>query len=72
MNVLLIEDDLEVGEFIANELRVQGHECVHFLDGEQAMESATENAYDVFIIDRMLPLLAAELPPLRMVNFRDE
>lgn len=55
MNVFLLEDDLEVGEFIASELRLQGHECVHFFDGEQALESAKANAYDVFIIDRMLP-----------------
>lgn len=55
MNVLLVEDDLDVGEFIASELRAQGHECVHFLDGEKAMESATRNAYDVCVIDRMLP-----------------
>jgi aspartokinase-like uncharacterized kinase len=32
------------------------------------LTSLAEEAY----IDRMLPLLAAELPPLRMVNFRDE
>ncbi|MFK8048211.1 MAG: response regulator transcription factor [Halioglobus sp.] len=55
MNVLLLEDDLDVGEFIASELRVQGHECVHYFDGEQALKSAKVNAYDVFIIDRMLP-----------------
>lgn len=55
MNVLLVEDDLEVGEFIASQLLVHGHACVHFLDGEKAMESAAENAYDVFVIDRMLP-----------------
>jgi len=55
MYVLLIEDDVEVGEFVVNELSVKGHECVHFTDAEQALIWAGQNVYDVGVIDRMLP-----------------
>ncbi len=55
MNVLLVEDDLEVGDFIASELRAAGHSCVHKTDGEEALHEARSTASDVLIIDRMLP-----------------
>ncbi len=55
MNVLLVEDDHNVGDFIATELRSAGHDCVHKLDGEAALQEARSTAYDVLVIDRMLP-----------------
>jgi two-component system OmpR family response regulator len=55
MNVLLVEDDMEVGDFIATKLRSSGHICDHKVDGEAALEAARENNYDVLVIDRMLP-----------------
>jgi two-component system OmpR family response regulator len=57
MNVLLVEDDLEVGGFIVSELRAAGHDCVHKVDGEEALHEARTTAYDVLIIDRMLPTM---------------
>ena len=55
MNVLLVEDDPEVGNYIAAELRTAGHQCMHLLDGEAGLGEARANAYDVVVIDRMLP-----------------
>ncbi|MEH6583540.1 MAG: response regulator transcription factor [Halioglobus sp.] len=55
MNVLLVEDDMGVGEFIAAELCAAGHDCVHKVDGEAALQEARSTRYDVLIIDRMLP-----------------
>lgn len=55
MKVLLVEDDLDVGQFISSELELAGHDCVHRTDGEAALHDARSNAYDVMIIDRMLP-----------------
>ncbi len=55
MKVLLVEDDMEVGDFIATKLRSSGHKCDHKVDGEAALEAARENDYDVLVIDRMLP-----------------
>lgn len=55
MNVLLVEDDMEVGDFIVAKLRSSGHKCDHKVDGEAGLEAARENDYDVLVIDRMLP-----------------
>jgi two-component system OmpR family response regulator len=57
MNVLLVEDDNSVGDFITAQLRSAGHHCVHKLDGEQGLSAAREDDYDVMVIDRMLPRL---------------
>ena len=50
--ILLVEDDLEVGEFIANELGVAGHQCTHKTNGEDALVEARSTTYDVLVIDR--------------------
>ena len=55
MNVLLVEDDMEVAEFIVAELNAAGHTCVHTPDGEAGREAAAIAAYDVMVIDRMMP-----------------
>lgn len=55
MNILLVEDDPSVGEFIVAELTAAGHSCLHTLDGEAGHEAASSASYDVMIIDRMLP-----------------
>jgi len=55
MNVLLVEDDKQVGDFIVAELRAAGHSCVHALDGEAGQQAAVGATYDVMVIDRMMP-----------------
>jgi len=57
MNVLLVEDDSSVADFIVGELDSAGHHCAHKLDGEQGYEAARNGAFDVLVVDRMLPLL---------------
>jgi two-component system OmpR family response regulator len=57
MNVLLVEDDQQVGEFIASELSAAGHACVHAHDGEAGYQAATTAAFDVMVVDRMMPRL---------------
>ena len=57
MNVLLVEDDSSVGEFVAAQLQAAGHHCVHKLDGEEGLDAARDQAYDVLVLDRMLPRL---------------
>ena len=51
MNVLLVEDDKQVGEFIVAELVAAGHSCVHALDGEAGQQAAFDAAYDVMVVD---------------------
>jgi two-component system, OmpR family, response regulator len=55
MNVLLVEDDKQVGEFIVAELVAAGHSCVHALDGEVGQQAASGATYDVMVVDRMMP-----------------
>jgi two-component system, OmpR family, response regulator len=55
MNVLLVEDDQAVARFVSSELERVGHKCIHCSDGDQAYATARDQAFDVWIIDRMLP-----------------
>lgn len=56
MNILLVEDDNAVGEFVSNELESAGHRCVYVTDGAAGAEAAARDTFDVMIIDRMLPI----------------
>jgi two-component system OmpR family response regulator len=55
MNVLLVEDDKQVGDFIVTELTAAGHCCVHELDGAAGLRAAQNATFDVMVIDRMMP-----------------
>jgi len=55
MNVLLVEDDKQVGDFIASELHATGHTCIHAQDGEAGFLAASNSTFDVMVIDRMMP-----------------
>ncbi|MEM1111154.1 MAG: response regulator transcription factor [Pseudomonadota bacterium] len=57
MKVLLIEDDLSVGQFVVEELRAAGHHCVHLADGPAGLEAGRAGGFDVMVVDRMLPRL---------------
>lgn len=55
MKILVAEDEIETARYIARGLEELGHvvDLVH--DGRDAFMLATGEAYDVLIIDRMLP-----------------
>ncbi len=55
MRILLIEDDTDTSAYIINNLIGQGHAVDHAADGIQGYDLAASHAYDVLIIDRMLP-----------------
>ena len=55
MNVLLVEDDKRVGDFIVTELTAVGHSCRHELDGAAGLRAAQNTTFDVMVIDRMMP-----------------
>lgn len=57
MNVLLVEDDSLVADFVVAELRAAGHQCAHELDGQSGLDAALAQAFDVLIVDRMMPRL---------------
>lgn len=57
MRILLVEDDAALCDAVAYHLEHEGYEadCCH--DGEEALYQIRLNAYDLIILDRMLPSL---------------
>ena len=57
MRILLLEDDKQLGPWICNGLREEGHVVDHFADGKDALRAAMGQDYDLLILDRMVPSL---------------
>ena len=55
MRVLVIEDDRETAQFLRKALKESGQNADFAGDGEAGLGMALEGAYDVLIVDRMLP-----------------
>ena len=55
MRILVIEDDVDMADYIAKGLREQGHVADRAKDGKEGLFMALEQRYDVMVIDRMLP-----------------
>ena len=55
MNLLLVEDDEAVARFLGRALSESGHKLDHATDGANGLARAIAGAYDVVILDRMLP-----------------
>ncbi len=57
MKMLLVEDDESHAQFIISGLKQAGHTVDHAKDGMDGLFLATEEKYDVMIVDRMVPKL---------------
>jgi two-component system OmpR family response regulator len=55
MKLLIIEDDIKIGNYIEKGLREAGHVADIVRDGEAGLHFAVNEKYDVLIVDRMLP-----------------
>jgi two-component system OmpR family response regulator len=55
MRALIIEDDRTIADFLARGLREAGFVVDHAPDGEEGLEAAVTETYDVAIVDLMLP-----------------
>ncbi len=55
MRALLVEDDATIAEFVARGLREAGFAVDRAADGEEGLEAARTQPYDVAIVDLMLP-----------------
>jgi two-component system, OmpR family, response regulator len=55
MRLLIIEDDRDAAEYLAKAFREVGHVADLAMDGEEGLAMAQAAAYDVLIVDRMLP-----------------
>jgi two-component system OmpR family response regulator len=57
MRILIIEDDREAANYLTKSFREAGHLADLATDGLEGYAMAREGAYDVVIVDRMLPKL---------------
>lgn len=55
MHILLIEDDRVAANLLSKGLIESGHSVDQATDGERGLQLALQQAYDVLVIDRMLP-----------------
>ncbi len=55
MKILVIEDDLDAAAYLVKAFNEAGIVTDHASDGDIGYHLATENTYDVMVIDRMLP-----------------
>jgi len=55
MNILLIEDESRVADFVRRGLAAEGWIVDHAADGETGLELAQHGSYDVIVLDLMLP-----------------
>lgn len=55
MKLLVVEDDRTTADYIVGGLRQEGHVVDHVENGRDALWQAMDGAYDVLVVDRMLP-----------------
>lgn len=54
-SILLIDDDVELGELISEYLRAEGHAVTVAHNGEAGLEAALSGQFDIVLLDVMLP-----------------
>jgi len=55
MQILLVEDEKRIADFILRGLRAEGWSVFHAGDGEKACDMLTQDRFDAVILDLMLP-----------------
>lgn len=82
MRILIVEDDQRLARQLKKGVEEQGHSCTLAFDGLAGLESAQQNAFDVAVLDVMLPGLdglklvqrlraAANTTPVLLLTARD-
>lgn len=57
MNILLLEDEATLADWVVSSLESAGHTVDHFTDGKSALIAASTRDYDLLVLDRMVPEL---------------
>lgn len=55
MDILLVEDEQKIADFVIDGLRAKSINVTHCADGEQGYKLACQNSHDAIILDIMLP-----------------
>ena len=53
--ILLVEDDINLGDVLCDYLELQDHEVVRAMDGVEGLEIYKSGSFDLLILDVMLP-----------------
>ena len=56
INILLIEDDTNLGAITSDYLRAKGFSCHWEQNGESGYQSFVKNQFDIVILDVMMPV----------------
>ena len=72
MNLLLVEDERRIADFVRRGLAAEGWALTHVGDGESALELLRGNSFDVVILDVMLPGISGIEVCRQMRAARDE
>lgn len=70
--ILVVEDDEAISDVVATALRHQGHDVTQTDNGRTGLELGTETAYDLIVLDVMLPGLDGFEVCRRLRDARDE
>ena len=60
MKLLLIEDELELANFLIRGLKYEGYAVDHLMDGREVIEYLKKTSYDIVILDLILPSISGE------------
>ncbi len=60
MNILFVEDEVRVADFVRRGLKGEGWIVDHVKDGESALELIEQRAFDAIILDLMLPGMSGQ------------
>jgi len=55
--ILIVEDDKPINTLIKKNLELVGHSCVSVFDGEAVFDAVEKEAFDLILLDIMLPKL---------------
>jgi DNA-binding response OmpR family regulator len=55
MKILLVEDEAKIAQFVCAGFKEQGFQADHCADGHEGYARAMDGAYDVIVLDIMLP-----------------
>ena len=57
MNIIIVEDDHKISQFVTSGLKQEGHQVDTAFDGRSGLDLLRQKQYDLLILDLMLPQL---------------
>ncbi len=71
-NLLLVEDELRVADFIRRGLGAESYVVTHVISGEEALDHLKEGDFDLVILDLMLPGISGQDVCRQMRSRKDQ